>query len=79
MRAPAAVMINLLGTGVGSGWPSGLADALGASDATVHLYGKRTSSAGRKMGHVTALGATLALAERAAVRAASRLTFGDPA
>lgn len=79
MRAPAAVMINLLGTGVGSGWPSGLADALGASDATVHLYGKRTSSPGRKMGHVTALGATLALAERAAVRAASRLTFGGPA
>ncbi len=70
MRTPAAVMVNLLGTCPCSGQPLGLAEALAIPGAHVHLYGKEKSAAGRKMGHVTALGsapeATLGLAERAA-------------
>lgn len=75
MRAPAAVMVNLLGSARGPGWPRGMPDALAVSDATVHLYGKTVSSAGRKMGHVTALGNSLAAAEAAAMRAAQALRF----
>jgi 5-(carboxyamino)imidazole ribonucleotide synthase len=52
-----------------------MTDALAVSDATVHLYGKTVSSAGRKMGHVTALGNSLAAAEAAAMRAAQALRF----
>jgi 5-(carboxyamino)imidazole ribonucleotide synthase len=75
MRAPAAVMVNLLGTAPGPGWPQGVPDALAVPGATVHLYGKAVSSAGRKMGHVTALGNSLAEAESAAMRAAQALRF----
>ena len=72
MTAPAAVMVNLIGT------RSGTMDHLhtGAQqigDAVVHLYGKRELRPGRKMGHVTALGATLEQAERRAQLAAGEL------
>jgi len=43
-----AEMINLIGDEV-----SGFRDWLGVPGACVHLYGKRTTRAGRKMGHVT--------------------------
>jgi 5-(carboxyamino)imidazole ribonucleotide synthase len=79
MVSPAAVMINLLGAGPGPGHPLGLERALAVSGAHVHLYGKATSSAGRKMGHVTALGPTLAEAEAAARRCADEIRFGSPA
>jgi 5-(carboxyamino)imidazole ribonucleotide synthase len=68
-------MVNLLGTAPGPGWPQGVPDALAVPGATVHLYGKAVSSAGRKMGHVTALGNSLAEAESAAMRAAQALRF----
>ena len=42
-------------------------------DAHVHLYGKRQSRPGRKMGHVTALGPDVATAEALASRAASQI------
>jgi 5-(carboxyamino)imidazole ribonucleotide synthase len=72
MTAPAAVMVNLLGT------RSGTTDHLhsGAErrgDAWVHLYGKRELRPGRKMGHVTAVGATLEEAEGRARAAADDL------
>jgi 5-(carboxyamino)imidazole ribonucleotide synthase len=76
MRAPAAVMANLLGATRGPGWPIGVPASLGVSAASVHLYGKAVSSPGRKMGHVTALGESLDEAEATAVRAAGALTFG---
>ncbi len=76
MREPAAVMVNLLGDAPGSGWPSGMADALQVEGVAVHVYGKAQSATGRKMGHVTALGRTVADAEAAALQAAGRLTFG---
>jgi 5-(carboxyamino)imidazole ribonucleotide synthase len=42
----------------------------------VHIYGKELSMPGRKMGHVTALGKTIAEAEKAAQAAADVLYFG---
>lgn len=76
LLAPAAVMVNLLGAGAGAGWPRGMESALAIAGAHVHLYGKTTSARGRKMGHVTALGTTLAAAEDAARRAAAALRLG---
>ncbi len=76
MRAPAAVMINLLGTATGSGQPHGLETALAVPGAAVHIYGKTSSSRGRKMGHVTALGGSLEEALATARRAADALRFG---
>ena len=70
LRAPHAVMVNLLGNGSGSGAPQGLAQALRERGVGLHLYGKSSVSKGRKMGHVTAIGddlnEVLARAERAA-------------
>ncbi len=70
-----AVMLNVLG----DSWRGAhLADApdwtrvLNHRAAKLHLYGKSQARAGRKMGHITMLGATLdaALADVAAVRQA---------
>ncbi len=78
MIAPAAVMVNLLGTVRAPGRPLGLERALAVPATHVHLYGKAVSGIGRKMGHVTALGATLAEAEQAATRCAAEIHFGPP-
>lgn len=75
MIAPAAVMVNLLGTVHAPGRPLGLGRALAVSGAHVHLYGKAMSGAGRKLGHVTALGETLADAEQTATRSAAEIYF----
>ncbi len=76
MIAPAAVMVNLLGTVHAHGRPLGLDRALAVPGAHVHLYGKAMSGPGRKMGHVTVLGETLAVAERDATRCAAEIHFG---
>lgn len=73
--APAAVMVNLLGSRSGPAEARGLAEALTVPGAHVHLYGKLASRTGRKMGHVTALSETLAGAEAHALRAASAITL----
>ncbi len=75
MLAPAAVMVNLLGTGTAPGRPLGLEHALAVRGARVHLYGKTTSGSGRKMGHVTALGDSTGDARTAAEEAAGRISF----
>jgi 5-(carboxyamino)imidazole ribonucleotide synthase len=75
MVAPAAVMVNLLGTRTGPARADGLADALAIPGAHVHIYGKLASRIGRKMGHVTALGATIAEAEATARTAADAITL----
>ncbi len=77
MVAPAAVMVNLLGDRKAVGHPVGMEQALAVPDAHVHIYGKAMSGAGRKMGHVTALGATLDEALATARRAASQIRFGE--
>ena len=76
MRAPAAVMINLLGQQTGVARAHGLANALAVPDTHIHLYGKTLVSPGRKMGHITALGADVATARARAERAASAITLG---
>ncbi len=73
MLSPAAVMVNVLGTTSEPASPALLAGALAEEGVRVHLYGKRHSRPGRKMGHVTALGATLEEARARATRAAGRI------
>ena len=73
--APAAVMANLLGTRTGPARTEGLAAALAVPGAHVHIYGKLASRVGRKMGHVTALGVSLAQAEERARAAADALSL----
>ena len=58
LRAPAAAMVNLLGTRTGPASPRRRARALAVPGAHLHLYDKAEVRPGRKMGHVTALGAT---------------------
>jgi 5-(carboxyamino)imidazole ribonucleotide synthase len=70
MRAPAAVMLNLLGT---SDEPVEAAAGLGTPRTFVHLYGKRENRPGRKMGHITTVGDTLVEARRLAINAATRV------
>ncbi|HEY8598720.1 MAG TPA: 5-(carboxyamino)imidazole ribonucleotide synthase [Thermomicrobiales bacterium] len=71
--APAAVMVNILGERAAplDPTPRGLAESLAVPNAHVHLYGKRQSRPGRKMGHVTALGPDVATAEGVASHAAA--------
>jgi 5-(carboxyamino)imidazole ribonucleotide synthase len=77
--SPAAVMVNLLGERNAGGTPHGVAGALAVSGAHLHLYGKAASGAGRKMGHITALGANLEEARTKALQAAGAITFGKHA
>ncbi|MFM7184583.1 MAG: 5-(carboxyamino)imidazole ribonucleotide synthase [Planctomycetota bacterium] len=57
LRSPAA-MANLLGDCWTAGDPDWAA-ALGVPGVRLHLYGKREARPGRKMGHLTALAATV--------------------
>jgi 5-(carboxyamino)imidazole ribonucleotide synthase len=79
MLAPAAVMVNLLGAGKGSGAPQGIAKTLAIPGAHIHVYGKAVSVPGRKMGHVTALGKTMEEALGISRRAAELIQFGEVA
>lgn len=76
MVSAAAVMVNLLGQGSGSGHPEGLHKALAMPGVHVHIYGKDASHKGRKMGHVTVLGDTVEEAGAVARKAAGILKFG---
>ena len=75
--APAAVMVNILGQSSAPIPPllSGLATSLALPGAHLHLYGKRQSRPGRKMGHATALGPDVATAEATALQAAEGITL----
>ena len=58
LRAPSAVMVNVLGRRDGSPpRTTGLDEALAVPGAAVHVYGKPDVRPNRKMGHVTAIGA----------------------
>jgi 5-(carboxyamino)imidazole ribonucleotide synthase len=71
LRAPAAAMVNLLGSGAGSIAPDDVRAALRVPGAYVHVYGKTENRLGRKLGHVTALGSSVDQAlERARAAAA---------
>ena len=73
MVAPAAVMVNTLGVRSAPAEARGMARALAIPGAHVHVYGKLATRVGRKMGHITALGASVAEAEAIARAAADAL------
>jgi 5-(carboxyamino)imidazole ribonucleotide synthase len=70
-----AAMANLLGDLWADGQPDWAA-ALAIPDVKLHLYGKATPRAGRKMGHLTAMGATREEARAKVLRARSLLHPG---
>jgi 5-(carboxyamino)imidazole ribonucleotide synthase len=67
--APYAVMVNVLGRRNGPARGDAPRKALTLGNAHVHIYGKRESRIGRKMGHVTVLGGDMRTAEDQARRA----------
>jgi 5-(carboxyamino)imidazole ribonucleotide synthase len=72
LRAPAA-MVNLLGHLWRDGepkWAAALEDPL----VKLHLYGKKEARVGRKMGHLTAMGATVVEAVERVKKARAKLT-----
>jgi 5-(carboxyamino)imidazole ribonucleotide synthase len=73
LRVPAAVMLNLLGTGAGQVRGADLFAALAGPETFVHLYGKTENRPGRKLGHITALGSTMQQAMQRAESAAECL------
>ncbi len=76
MRAPAVAMVNLLGEGAPRpAHPTGIYEALDIPDAHLHLYDKASVFERRKMGHVTALGATPAEALARAREAAGHIAW----
>lgn len=56
----ASLMYNLIGEQgyEGEAHYAGLADIMGMQGAYLHLYGKKTTKSGRKMGHITLVGKT---------------------
>ncbi len=54
-----AAMINILGERNGSGIPDSVVELFRHTHASLHLYGKKESRVGRKMGHLTALGSSM--------------------
>lgn len=75
MRVPAACMINLLGERTGSGIPDSVIEMLKVDDVALHLYGKKDVRMGRKMGHLTATGATVDEAFQRASLALNRFVW----
>ncbi len=73
LLAPAAAMVNVIGTRSGPSQNLGLDRALAIQGASIHLYGKTDVRPGRKMGHVTALGPDVATARARASKAANEL------
>jgi 5-(carboxyamino)imidazole ribonucleotide synthase len=71
MLRPAA-MVNLLGDLWADGEPNWAA-ALRSGDVKLHLYGKTEPRPGRKMGHITAMGRTVADAQERAIAARDAL------
>jgi 5-(carboxyamino)imidazole ribonucleotide synthase len=53
LRCGGAAMINLLATRNGSGLPDSILETLKFPEVSFHLYGKKDSRKGRKMGHIT--------------------------
>ena len=75
MILTAAVMVNLLGVRDAVANVSGLEKALSIPGVNLHIYGKKLTRPGRKMGHVTALGQNIEEALDKATKAAGFITF----
>ncbi len=75
MIVPAAAMVNLLGERDGSGVPSNIIPLLRHNSVWLHLYNKKSSRIGRKMGHITAVGNTQSSALNRAKSAADAIEW----
>ena len=75
LRAPGVAMVNILGRGEESGAVADYAEVLRRPGLHLHIYGKRTSRKGRKMGHITVLADSPEEAERRAREGEEALTF----
>lgn len=75
MLVPAAVMVNILGERTGPAEVKGMENVLKLEHVTPHIYGKIETKVERKMGHITALGKTVAEAKRKAVKARKMLSI----
>jgi 5-(carboxyamino)imidazole ribonucleotide synthase len=75
MILPAAVMVNLLAARSGVSNISGVEKALRIPGVNLHIYGKKLTRPNRKMGHITALGASVEEALEKAIKAASFISF----
>lgn len=74
MLPSAAAMVNILGEGRGDRL-AGIEEALADGDVKLHLYGKRSAKARRKMGHLTVLAETPDEAAERALAAWRRLSW----
>ncbi len=72
---PAAAMVNILGQNDGSGVPETISEVLLHRKVSLHLYNKKQSRSGRKMGHITALGANQQEARTLAKSAADAISW----
>ncbi len=70
-----AVMKNILGKKEGPGYPKGIEKALRIPGVSYHLYGKKDSRVGRKMGHITVVGDSLEENLKKANKARKALTI----
>jgi 5-(carboxyamino)imidazole ribonucleotide synthase len=68
-----AIMLNLVGDLWVEGAPPAWDQVLALPGAHLHLYGKLTASKGRKMGHLTLTGASVAEVRATALAAAAIL------
>ena len=68
-------MINLLGERTGSGIPDSAVEMLKVGEVALHLYGKKDSRMGRKMGHLTATADTMDEAFKRAHTALERFVW----
>lgn len=75
MVSAAAVMVNLLGARDGKGVPENVIELLNHKGAILHLYNKKSSRVGRKMGHVTVLADTQDEARNRAYSAAEAIVW----
>lgn len=75
MITKAAAMINLLGEREGPGIPADVTEMLRHKHAMLHLYNKKNSRPGRKMGHITALGSGTEEAQCRAKSAAEAINW----
>lgn len=75
MIKPGGAMVNLLGMRDGSGVPSDITKVLAHNDIWLHLYNKKKSRKGRKMGHITAMADTPEEALEKATKAANDIIW----
>lgn len=75
LRCGGAAMINLLATRNGHGLPDSVIETLKIPEVSFHLYGKKDSRKGRKMGHLTATATSNEVAFTIAKRAFQQLIW----